>query len=129
MTKLHKSITEPIVNFVKRIGSTISGAWEYAKNTNVSDIVPVKPIADIMNKDIVDIGKDIGHTISEKFSYLNTDITDIGKSLSASWTELINNIKPNKSLKDKSVAELKDLWINLNNTECVQQAKSLKEVA
>ena len=147
MTKLHRSITEPIVNFVKRIGSTISGAWEYAKNTNVSEFGTLKPITDIMNTDIVDIGKGIGHSISEGISFLNTDIsvigkgisgkisslncelTDIGKNLSTSWNELINSINPHKSLKDKSVAELKSMWMDLNNSEIAEQAKSLKEVA
>ena len=147
MTKLHRSITEPIVNFVKRIGSTISGAWEYAKNTNVSDFGTFKPITDFMNTDIADIGRGIGHTISEGISFLNTDIsvigkgisgkisslncelTDIGKNLSSSWTELVNSINPHKSLKDKSVAELKAMWMDLNNSEIAEQTKSFKEVA
>ena len=99
MTKFRNSITEPIVNFVKRIGEGLSNAWAYAKNTNVSDLAGVKAINNVMSTDIVDIGKgisnsisgigkgisetlntdviDIGKGIGEKMSFLNTDITEI----------------------------------------------------
>lgn len=135
ITKLHNSITEPIINFVKRIGTGISSAWDYAKNTNVSDLAGIKIISDTLNKDIVDIGKDltssisgIGKQISSKMSFLNTDISDIGKGITSrislhnsettelghgiadKWLALIQKIHPSRINKDTSVAELKSMW-------------------
>ena len=143
MTKLRNSITEPIVNFVKRIGEGLSNAWTYAKNKNVSDLAGVKAINEVMSTDIVDIGKglsnsisdlgkgisekmsflntdvsDIGKGISKKMSFLNTDVTDIGKNLGLSekWNALISKVhtKNNKITKDTSVEELKARWQNEN---------------
>ena len=125
MTKLHNSITEPIINFVKRIGTGISSAWDYAKNTNISDIKGLRTISEIMNKDIIDLGKDIGHSItdsvsglkngisdriSEKISSINTNVTELGNGIADKWTALIGKIHHSKINKDTSVAELKALW-------------------
>ncbi len=122
MTKFRSSITEPIVNFVKRIGEGLSNAWTYAKNKNVSDLAGVKAINNVMNTDIVDIGRGIsnslssvGKGISEKMSFLNTDVTDIGKGLSEKWNNLIGKINLNKNskiTKDTPVADLKAMWEN-----------------
>ena len=122
MTKFRSSITEPIVNFVKRIGEGLSNAWTYAKNKNVSDLAGVKAINNVMNTDIVDIGRGIsnslssvGKGISEKMSFLNTDVTDIGKGLSEKWNNLISKINLNKNskiTKDTPVADLKAMWEN-----------------
>ena len=138
MTKLRSSITEPIVNFVKRIGEGLSNAWTYAKNKNVSDISVVKAFNEAMSTDIVDFGKglsnsisdvgkgisdklntdivDIGKGISKKMAFLNTDVTDIGKSLGLAekWNSLISkvNINSHKINKDTPVAELKSMWEN-----------------
>ena len=138
MTKLRSSITEPIVNFVKRIGEGLSNAWTYAKNKNVSDLAGVKAINEVMSTDIVDIGKglsnsisdlgkgisekmsflntdvsDIGKGISKKMSFLNTDVTDIGKGLAGKWNALISKVHSgNKITKDTSVEDLKAMWQN-----------------
>lgn len=122
MTKFRSSITEPIVNFVKRIGEGLSNAWTYAKNKNVSDLAGVKAINNVMNTDIVDIGRGIsnslssvGKGISEKMSFLNTDVTNIGKGLSEKWNNLIGKINLNKNskiTKDTPVADLKAMWEN-----------------
>ena len=137
MTKFRNSITEPIVNFVKRIGEGLSNAWTYAKNTNVSDLAGVKAINNAMSTDIVDIGKgisnsisgfgkgiseklntdisDIGKGLSKKMAFLNTDVTDIGKSLGLAekWNSLISKIHSgNKITKDTSVEDLKAMWEN-----------------
>ena len=138
MTKLRNSITEPIVNFVKRIGEGLSNAWTYAKNKNVSDLAGVKAINEVMSTDIVDIGKglsnsisdlgkgisekmsflntdvsDIGKGISKKMSFLNTDVTDIGKGLAGKWNALISKVhRGNKITKDTSVEDLKAMWQN-----------------
>ena len=135
MTKLRSSITEPIINFVNRVRDGISSAWDYAKNTNVSDLAGIKTINKVMNADIVDIGKglgnkisgmgkglsekmaflntdvvDIGKGISSKMAFLNTDVTDIGKGLSEKWNSLISKVHTNKINKDTSVNELKAMW-------------------
>ena len=130
MTKLRSSITEPIVNFVNRVREGISSAWDYAKNTNVSDLAGIKTINKVMNADILDIGKGIGNSISgmgkgiaEKMAFLNTDVTDIGKGLSTKWNSLISKVHTNKINKDTSVAELKAMWLAEN------AAAEAKEVA
>ena len=135
MTKLRNSITEPIVNFVKRVGEGLSNAWTYAKNKNVSDISVVKAFNEAMSTDIVDFGKslsnsisdvgkgisdvlstDISKGISNKMAFLNTDVTDIGKGLAGKWNALISKVhtKNNKITKDTPVEELKARWQNEN---------------
>ena len=117
MTKLRSSITEPIVNFVNRVRNGISNAWDYAKNTNISDLAGMKVLNDVMQNDSADIGKGLtsslsgmGKGISEKMSFLNTDVSEIGKGLSTKWNELISKIHTNKINKDTSVNELKAMW-------------------
>lgn len=141
MTKLRNSITEPIINFVNRVKTGITSAWNYANNTkielpglkNISEGIHTtgEKINSILNYDIgkgiSDSISGIGKNISGKFSVLNTDITDIGKDLSSKWTSLIGKIQtPQKISSDLSVAELKDLWIKENE---LSLTGSLKEVA
>ena len=151
MTKLSNSITEPIVHFVNRIRSGIAYAIDYANNTKVTEFGTLKPLTDtihsasecindILNTDIVDIGKGfnnimqtdisdigkgignsiygvgknittgIGRGLSDSISVLNTDITEIGHGLSDKWTSLISKIHTNRITKDTSVSELKAMW-------------------
>lgn len=128
MNKIRSSIAEPIVNFVNRVREGVSNAWNYAKNTNISDVAGIKNISEALsniNMPNMNIGKNIsesmsniGKSISDKMSFLNTDVTEIGKGLSDKWCSLINrvNIHHNKITKDTSVAELRSMWQNeLNN--------------
>ena len=134
MNKIRSSIAEPIVNFVNRVREGVSNAWNYAKNTNISDVAGIKNISEALSNKInlkninmpnMNIGKNIsesmsniGKSISDKMSFLNTDVTEIGKGLSDKWCSLINrvNIHHNKITKDTSVAELRSMWQNeLNN--------------
>ena len=128
MNKIRSSIAEPIVNFVNRVREGVSNAWNYAKNTNISDVAGIKNISEALsniNMPNMNIGKNIsesmsniGKSISDKMSFLNTDVTEIGKGLSDKWCSLISrvNIHHNKITKDTSVAELKSMWQNeLNN--------------
>ena len=121
MTKLHNSITEPIVNFVKRIGTGISSAWDYAKNTNLSEIRGLRTISEVLNKDVADIGHDIknsvtgsisgiGKGIHDRISLIHSDLTGLGKGISDRWTTLIDKIHHSKITKDTTVAELKAMW-------------------
>ena len=133
--KLHSSITEPIVNFVRKIGGGISNAWDYAKNTNVSDLPGIKSINEVMNADIVDLGRDLGHGISnsisnmgkgisDKVASLNNSVTErlssitgIGKTLSAKLDELVESLNISNGHKitaETSVNELKEMWLEEN---------------
>ena len=141
MNKMRSRIAEPIINFVNRVRGGIANAWDYAKNTNVSDLAPVKAFNEVMNApiqlgafsdsvdnlargisskleflntDIVDIGKGI----SSKMEFLNTDVTDIGKAMSSKWANLISKVHHNKISADMPVAELEQLWLNeIHNAE------------
>lgn len=124
MNKIRSSIAEPIVNFVNRVREGVSNAWNYAKNTNISDVAGIKNISEALsniNMPNMNIGKNIsesmsniGKSISDKMSFLNTDVTEIGKGLSDKWCSLISrvNIHHNKITKDTSVAELRSMWQN-----------------
>ena len=128
MNKIRSSIAEPIVNFVNRVREGVSNAWNYAKNTNISDVAGIKNISEALSninmpnmnlgKNISESMSNIGKSISDKMSFLNTDVTEIGKGLSDKWCSLISrvNIHHNKITKDTSVEELTSMWQNeLNN--------------
>lgn len=127
MTKI-RSIAEPIINFVNRVKCGISSAWDYAKNTNISDVKGLRTISHVMQMDITDIGKGISgslYGIGKDFSrgfrvglhdgmtVLNSDITDLGKGISSKWSEIISKINynhTNKITKSTTVSELKSMW-------------------
>ena len=136
MTKLRSSITEPIVNFVNRIGVGLSNAWNYAKNTNVSDLVNLEGINNVMKMDVKDLGKGIsnkvsemGRNISEKMPsfnmptvnmpslHISSNISGIGKNLSDKWSNMISKINiphHDKISSDMPVCELRSMWENIN---------------
>ena len=136
MTKFRSSITEPIVNFVNRVTTGISNAWNYAKNTNVSDLTPIKNIHNVMQMDVIDLGKgisnsisNIGKNISEKMPsfnmptinmpslHISSNISGIGKNLSDKWSNMISKINiphHDKISSDMSVCELRTMWENIN---------------
>ena len=111
---------EPIINFVNRIGSSITSAWDYAKNTNISDIIPLKSINEFMNKPIeIKLINDISESISgiktgitDRISNITDNVTNIGKDLGEKWNTLISKINTKKINSDMSVAELEELWKN-----------------
>ena len=121
MTKMKSLHPESIVNFVNRVRGGISSAWNYAKNTNISDIAGIKNISEAWNNtmsmDVADIGKGLsnsisglGNSISNKMSFLNKDVTDIGKGLADKWNYLISSVHHNKITKDTPVQDLKAMW-------------------
>lgn len=129
MTKI-RSMGESITAFAKRIGTVISNAWSYAKNTNI-EIVGLKNISElsekIHNAMSYDIGKGLSDSISgikkgisDKISFLNTDVTDITKGISEKWNCMIEKIHHSKISKDTSVAELHSM---------LEHELSLSEVA
>ncbi|MCM1073115.1 MAG: hypothetical protein NC334_04855 [Bacteroides sp.] len=123
MNKMRSSITEPIMNFVNRVRGGISNAWDYAKNTNVSDLPGVKQVSEVLNTPInlninLDGIKNIGRSIS---SGLNTDVKDIGKGISSKmeflnsdvtelWSGLVSRIHTNRYSSEMSVADLESAW-------------------
>jgi len=145
MNKMRSRIAEPIINFVNRVRGGISNAWDYAKNTNVSDLPAIKTFNDVMNTpiklgafsdsvdnlargisskleflntDVADIGKAMSEGISSKMEFLNTDVTDIGKAMSSKWASLISKIHSNRISADMPVADLEMLWKNeIHNAE------------
>ncbi len=131
MTKLRSSITEPIVNFVNRIGAGISNAWNYAKNTNVSDLVNLEGINNVMKMDVKDLGKGISNSISEMSRnisdkmptinmpslHISSNISGIGKNLSDKWSNMISKINiphHDKISSDMPVCELRSMWESIN---------------
>jgi len=151
MNKMKSSITEPIVNFVNRVRGGISSAWDYAKNTNISDIPGIKQVNDVLNTEInmpslKGIGdvlnteihlpslksvndvlnteihlpsfKGLSDSLTSRVSYLNKDIVDIGKDIHSAWDALIAKI-PSKThyTSETPVAELRAAWIAENEKE------------
>jgi len=109
MHKMKTSMVEPIANFVNRIGGSITSAWDYAKNTNVSDLPPVKAVSDFMNTPIclpeikwLNIGE-LKSKITSRIDMINSDIADIGKTIMARFNT--HKISP-----DMSVKQLEELW-------------------
>ena len=148
MTKFRSSITEPIVNFVNRIGAGISNAWNYAKNTNVSDLVNLEGFNNVMKMDVKDIGKGISNSISEmnrnisdkmpKFSMpsismpsmpswnVSSSISGLGKGLSDRWSNLVNKINiphHEKISSDMPVCELEARWKSINAESTLKESK------
>lgn len=122
MHKMVSGITEPIVNFVKRIGDGISSAWDSAKNVNISELGAFKGISEgwhnfseFMNKPIELPGsKVVGNAIDgikTHIGAMNENMLDLGKDISSKWSELISKIHSgNKISADMPVAELESLW-------------------
>ena len=108
MNKLRSSIAEPIVNFVRRVGTGISNAWDYAKNTNISDVAGIKNISESLHNTI----SGIGNSISDRVSDIHKNVTDMGKNLSDKWNSLVSKIHHNRITKDTTVDELRTMWIN-----------------
>ena len=133
MNKFHSKV-ESVVNFAKRIGSEIQSAWDYAKNTNVSDLTAVKSWNSLMNKEISIPGtrtidkllhkpinlpkiKPIGESvnalkesISASWKVLNTDVTDLGKSIGTKWDTLVERVSVKKLSSETPVSELEKTW-------------------
>lgn len=129
MNKMRSKITEPIVNFVNRVRTGVSNAWDYAKNTNVSDLAGIKALSEVLNKEIEIPGmkaienhiSGIKEGISSHVNLLGNNLTDLGKNISESWNGLISKIGHNHKINsDLAVADLETLWkheIELSNTE------------
>ena len=122
MNKMRSGLTESIMNFVNRVRGGISNAWDYANNTNVSDLPGIKQVNDVLNTPInLDGLKGIGSSISSKMEFLNTDIKDKGISsrldflnsdVTELWSGLVSKIHTNKYNSEMPVADLEAAWKN-----------------
>lgn len=123
MNKMRSNIAEPIINFVKRVRENVSNAWDYAKNTNVSDALGLSKFTEswnnVMNTDVSDIGKsvahsvsDFGHNITDKVGRFNNNVTDFGKNLSKRWSGLVTSLDKHnvKITKTTPVADIRAMW-------------------
>lgn len=115
MHKFKSSITEPVINFVNHVRESVSSAWTYAKNTNISEIGIIKNVSDFMNKPISIPGSAaVDNTINgikSRIGVINENITDWSKEIQAGWTDLISKIYSGKKISsDLTVAELENLW-------------------
>ena len=119
MHKLRAGITEPIARFVNRIREGVSTAWDYAVNTNISDVGAIKGIGsglkninDYINKPIELPHIDILGGIKSNMGAWHADMMGLGKDIGEGWTELVSRIKPqsNKISADMAVADLEEMW-------------------
>ena len=132
MTKLRSSITEPIVNFVNRMTTGISNAWDYAKNTTVTD--SVKDLGKGISNSVSELGRNISEkmpsinmpTLNMPSLHIGSNISGIGKNLSDKWANIISKINiphHNKISADMPVCELKSLWENINAEAAIKESK------
>ena len=132
ITKLHNSITEPIINFVNRIIDRVSNAWTYAKNTNI-EISGLKEISEKVHNILnYDVSKGISDSVSGIGKSITSSVTEISNGISEKWSKLINKINigkigHEKISSDLPVADLKTLWLREN--ELILNQKSAKEIA
>ena len=119
MNKMHSSIIEPITAFVSRVKGGVLSAWNYANNTNVSDlpiikdaVIDVKAWGENVSAKMSSIGTNvsgIGKSLASTLDILNMDVTDIGKGLSEKWTALISKYNTSKISAETPVAELEQM--------------------
>lgn len=128
MNKMRNGITEPIMNFVNRVRGGISNAWEYAKNTNVSDLPGIKKINDVMNTPIelnLNLGlnldgvkgsiSNIGKGLSSGMEFLNSDVNEL-------WSNLVSRVHTSKYSSSMSIAELESAWKDIIANESMEGA-------
>ena len=130
MTKLKNSIAEPIVNFARRVRTGATAAWNYAANTNISDVPGIKAVVDTLNMPInipaIDglsermaiMGRNITNnmnamreTMASKMEFLNQDVTVVARAI-ADKCAALSIRRASKITADMPVAELEQLWRN-----------------
>jgi len=122
MHKVGSRIAEPIINFVNRVREGVTSVWDYAKNTNISDINMFKGMneninnfKEWMNKPIEIPGtKAIDNAISgfkTHIGAINENVLDWGKDISSKWSEIISKLHTQSKISaDMPVSELEALW-------------------
>jgi len=106
ITKIRSSITEPIVNFVNRVRSGITSAWDYANNTSVSEFLGLDKLSEKIKS------LDLGKGITEKLSLPHINLTEINQSIAGKWAGLIEKINQKRISSETPVAELRTMWLD-----------------
>ena len=119
MTRMKSSITEPIVNFVKRVGGGISSAWTYAKETPISQVPGIRHMNEAvgaMNARIADrvssIHENVSSRITSRMEAMTSGITGFGQEMRSQWEALIAKIPSRpRYTADTPVNELREALI------------------
>ncbi len=118
MNKMKSSIAEPIVAFVNRVKSGVSHAWDYAKNTNISDLPGIKQTKDFLlaERHLPEIYNLSSHITALKegltsgVEFMNKDILELGRGVSERCKGLVSNISfsSRQRYANMSVSELRE---------------------
>lgn len=121
MTKVKSNIIEPIVAFVNRVSDYVSGkcsrAWDYAVNTNISDIPGLRQTKEFLLAErhlpasmqpITTRMTSMKEEISSRISDMNRSMLDMGKEMTAKWSGIVSNVSfhGRQKYSNMSVAEL-----------------------
>ena len=125
MTKIKSNIAEPIVNFVNRVRAGVSSAWDYAKNTNFSDVPMIKGTSESLKNGVKAVN-DVLNTpihipaldgISESMSNMRKgiagrmeaagkDILGLGEGIKSSWKSMVSKFEHKKYTAETPVVDL-----------------------
>ena len=115
MNKMRTGITEPIINFVNRVRGGIVSAWDYAKNTNISDVPGIKQMNDILNTPInmphfAIYDKISGHIagIRESINSKIGIITDL--NIQEKWDSMIAKFQARNKYMGMEVLAIENAW-------------------
>ena len=114
MSKMKSSIAEPIVAFVNRVRAGVSHAWDYAKNTNISDVPGIKQTKDFLlaERHLPEIYNLSSHitAMKEAMSMRLESIAEIHRGISEKCSNMISNISfsSRQRYANMSVAELRE---------------------
>ena len=100
MNKMRSSIAEPIVNFVRRVRTGVVNAWDYAVNTNISDVPGIRHIKDYMlaQRQIPALVTLSEHMEGIKQSWIegveraSSKASEMHNSITSRWNSMISNI-------------------------------------
>ena len=99
VTNFTKRITEPVSAFCNKVRTNLTSAWNYAKNTTVTEC-----------------GQSILNSISELGSRAKDSISSYGTNMKNSISEKLASMKKGtetiKISENTPVVELESLWIN-----------------
>ncbi len=106
--KMKSLLPESIINFVNRVRAGVSHAWNYAKNTNISDVPGFRKVNEILNTEInipaldgigahmseriAGLKNGIKEGISSQVEFLNRDVMDLGREMSGKWNAMISKV-------------------------------------
>ena len=125
MTRMKNGITEPIVNFVRRVGEGLSQArdyavqaWDYAKSTPISQVPGIRHMNEAMSNmgskisdRISSMHDNVSSRISARIESMTAGITGIGSEMRSQWDAIIAKI-PSRTryTAETPVPELESAW-------------------